>query len=127
MSVQSAIAASAVQSGVAAIFSGLLAGDTPTTIAARSAASVANGGAANYALTSGIFSGVLGDFDTSSPAASTTVSTDVLTTGTAAVTQIETLTFSAINTGDTYSAEIPVNEVVSSEGESESEIKSENN
>ncbi|QWD10198.1 flagellar hook-basal body complex protein [Polynucleobacter paneuropaeus] len=102
--VQSAIAASAVQSGVAAIFSGLLAGDTPTTIAARSAASVANGGAANYALTSGIFSGVLGDFDTSSPAASTTVSTDVLTTGTAAVTQIETLTFSAINTGDTYSA-----------------------
>jgi flagellar hook-basal body protein len=102
--VQSAIAASAVQSGVAAIFSGLLAGDTPTTIAARSAASVANGGAANYALTSGIFSGVLGDFDTSSPAASTTVSTDVLTTGTASVTQIETLTFSAINTGDTYSA-----------------------
>jgi flagellar hook-basal body protein len=102
--VQSAIAASAVQSGVAAIFSGLLAGDTPTTIAARSAASVANGGAANYALTSGIFSGVLGNFDTSSPAASTTVSTDVLTTGTAAVTQIETLTFSAINTGDTYSA-----------------------
>ena len=102
--VQSAIAASAVQSGVAAIFSGLLAGDTPTTIAARSAASVANGGAANYALTSGIFSGVLGDFDTSSPAASTTVSTDVLITGTAAVPQIETLTFSAINTGDTYSA-----------------------
>ena len=102
--VQSAIAASAVQSGVAAIFSGLLAGDTPTTIAARSAASVANGGAANYTLTSGIFSGVLGDFDTSSPAASTTVSTDVLTTGTASVTQIETLTFSAINTGDTYSA-----------------------
>jgi flagellar hook-basal body protein len=102
--VQSAIAASAVQSGVAAIFSGLLAGDTPTTIAARSAASVANGGAANYALTSGIFSGVLGNFDTSSPAASTTVSTDVLTTGTAAVTQIEKLTFSAINTGDTYSA-----------------------
>ncbi|QWD13709.1 flagellar hook-basal body complex protein [Polynucleobacter paneuropaeus] len=102
--VQSAIAASAVQSGVAAIFSGLLAGDTPTTIAARSAASVANGGAANYALTSGIFSGVLGNFDTSSPAASTTVSTNVLTTGTAAVTQIETLTFSAINTGDTYSA-----------------------
>jgi flagellar hook protein FlgE len=93
-----------VQSGVAAIFSGLLAGDTPTTIAARSAASVANGGAANYTLTSGIFSGVLGDFDTSSPAASTTVSTDVLTTGTASVTQIETLTFSAINTGDTYSA-----------------------
>jgi flagellar hook-basal body protein len=102
--VQSAIAASAVQSGVAAIFSGLLAGDTPTTIAARSAASVANGGVANYALTSGIFSGVLGNFNTSSPAASTTVSTDVLTTGTASATQIETLTFSAINTGDTYSA-----------------------
>ena len=102
--VQSAIAASAVQSGVAAIFSGLLAGDTPATIAARSAASVANGGAANYALTSGIFAGVLGDFNTSSPAASTTTSTDVLTTGTASVTQIETLTFSAINTGDTYSA-----------------------
>jgi flagellar hook-basal body protein len=102
--VQSAIAASAVQSGVAAIFSGLLAGDTPATIAARSAASVANGGAANYALTSGIFAGVLGDFNTSSPAASTTTSTDVLTTGTASVTQIEKLTFSAINTGDTYSA-----------------------
>ncbi len=102
--VQSAIAASAVQSGVAAIFSGLLAGDTPATIAARSAASVVNGGAANYALTSGIFSGVLGDFDTSSAAASTTTSPVVLTAGTIAATQIETLTFSAINTGDTYSA-----------------------
>lgn len=102
--VQSAIAASAVQSGVAAIFSGLLAGDTPATIAARSAASVVNGGAANYALTSGIFSGVLGDFDTSSAAASTTTSPVVLTAGTISATQIETLTFSAINTGDTYSA-----------------------
>jgi flagellar hook protein FlgE len=49
---------------VAAIFTGLYAGDTPTTIAARSASDVADGGTANPALTSGIFAGVLGDFDT---------------------------------------------------------------
>jgi flagellar hook protein FlgE len=51
---------------VAAIFIGLSAGDTPTTIAARSAAEVANGGTANPALTSGIYAGVLGDFETTS-------------------------------------------------------------
>jgi flagellar hook protein FlgE len=49
---------------VAAIFTDLLAGDTPTTIAARSAADVADGGTANPALSSGIFAGILGDFDT---------------------------------------------------------------
>jgi flagellar hook-basal body protein len=49
---------------VAAIFTGLYAGDTPTTIATRSAADVAAGGTANPALSSGIFAGVLGDFDT---------------------------------------------------------------
>lgn len=49
---------------VAAIFTSLSAGDTPATIAARSAATVASGGIANPALTSGIFAGVLGDFDT---------------------------------------------------------------
>jgi flagellar hook protein FlgE len=105
--VQSAIAASAVQSGVAAIFSGLLAGDTPTTIAARSAASVANGGAANYALTSGIFSGKLGNFDTVSVtggdvAGSTVTSSAILTSGTLQTPQVETLTFPALKTGETF-------------------------
>ncbi|QWD71782.1 flagellar hook-basal body complex protein [Polynucleobacter sp. UB-Raua-W9] len=49
---------------VAAIFTGLSAGDTSTTIAARSAAAVAAGGSANAAISSGIFSGVLGNFNT---------------------------------------------------------------
>ena len=53
---------------VAAIFTGLYAYDTPATIAERSAADVLNGGTANPALTSGIFSGILGNFDTTTGA-----------------------------------------------------------
>jgi|UniRef100_UPI0040472AD3 flagellar hook protein FlgE len=51
-------------SEVAALFTGLSAGDTPLTIAARSAATVTAGGTANPALSSGIFAGVLGNFNT---------------------------------------------------------------
>jgi flagellar hook protein FlgE len=105
---QPSITASALQGGVAAIFSGLLAGDTAETIAARSAVSVANGGPANYALSSGMFTGKLGNFDTISVAGSTATSSSLLTTGTLGTsgptTQIETLIFSALSAGDTYAA-----------------------
>jgi len=101
---QPSITSSALQGGVAAIFTGLLAGDTAETIAARSAVSVANGGPANYALSSGIFTGALGNFNTTSVAGSTVTTPTLLTTGTLSATQVETLTFSALSTGDTYSA-----------------------
>lgn len=105
---QPSITASALQGGVAAIFTGLLAGDTAETIAARSAVSVANGGPANYALSSGIFTGTLGNFDTVSVAGSTAISSTILIAGsddvTNPATQVETLTFLDLNAGDTFSA-----------------------
>ena len=107
--VQAAVSVSALQSGVAAIFGGLLAGDTAETIAARSAESVANGGPPNYALTSGFFSGKLGNFDTVSVtggdvAGSTVTSSVILTPGTLQRPQVETLTFPDLKTGETYAA-----------------------
>jgi len=84
---------------VAAIFTGLLAGDTPTTIAERSADSLVD----NPALSSGIFAGILGDFDTTTGTVPDTYLGMQLSEGTQASAQPISVTYKSYGAQTTVS------------------------